>query len=379
MALAGGVERDVGSRGVGGVDRHSRVRVVVRVALVGERDDDLNLAVGRLRGTGGIGEHRREVDGAHGGVEPRDLKRARRGIERNRAHLRGLRPVDEVAPRVGVGHRVEELEVVAEHLERDRQQHADENAHDVVRLAVSTGENGLGLGGLQGRLRERGPRRARRRALLHGGSRSTCRFAAAGNARLRYRPTCATRSVLSRVAGRRRATLARRTRGPRTRRVRTRGPRSRIARGSGARACTRRRRALLPARAAPSMIRLPIFLIFACELLELGRGMARLERIVSLIVVSHAPKYKRDAAQCAHFHRAPTSSLILLMPCGCFQSGGEGAPAPPRHACRTFAGKFGGTWFGGLLSRAFELGLQERMQTPNPPAAKARRGISPAW
>ena len=37
------------------------------------------------------------------------------------------------------------------------------------------------------------------------------------------------------------------------------------------------------------MTRLPIFLIFACELLELGRGMARLERIVSLIVVSHAP------------------------------------------------------------------------------------------
>ena len=173
MALASGIERDVGSRGVGGVDRHGRVRVVVRVALVGERDDDLDLAVGRLRGTSGIGEHRREVDGAHGGVEPRDLKRARRGIERNRAHLRGLRPVDEVAPRIGVGHRVEELEVVAEHLERDRQQHADENAHDVVRLAVSTGENGLGLRGLQGRLRGRGPRRARRRALLQGSSRST--------------------------------------------------------------------------------------------------------------------------------------------------------------------------------------------------------------
>ena len=117
MALAGGVERDVGSRGVGGVDRHGRVRVVVRVALVGERDDDLDLAVGRLRGTSGIGEHRREVDGAHGGVEPRDLKRARRGIERNRAHLRGLRPVDEVASRIRVSHGVEELEIVAEHFE----------------------------------------------------------------------------------------------------------------------------------------------------------------------------------------------------------------------------------------------------------------------
>ena len=227
------------------------------------------------------------MNGAHRGVEPRDLERARRGIERNRAHLRGLRPVDEVAARIGVGHRVEELEIVAEHLERERQQHADENAHDVARLAVSTGEHGLGS--LQGRLRGRGPRRARRRALLHGGSHSTCRFAAAGNARLRYRPTCAARSVLSRAAGRRRATLACRTCGPRTSRVRTRGPRSRIARSSRARARTRRWHALLSTRATPSVIRLPIFLIFACELLELGRGMARLERIVSLIVVSHAP------------------------------------------------------------------------------------------
>ena len=160
MALASGVERDVGSRGVGGVDRYGGVRVVVRVALVGERDDDLDLTVGRLRGTCGIGEHRREVDGAHGGVEPRDLKGARRGIERDRAHLRGLSPVDEVAPRIGIGHRVEELEVVAEHLECDRQQHADENPYDVVRLAVRTSEHGLRLGRLQGRLRRYGPRRA---------------------------------------------------------------------------------------------------------------------------------------------------------------------------------------------------------------------------
>lgn len=75
------------------------------------------------------------------------------------------------------------------------------------------------------------------------------------------------------------------------------------------------------------MTRLPIFLIFACELLELGRGMARLERIVSLIVVSHVPKYKRDVARRAHFHRAPTSNLTLLMPYGRFRSGGEDAPA----------------------------------------------------
>ena len=288
MALASGIERDVGSRGVGGVDRHGRVRVVVRVALVGERDDDLDLTVGRLCGTCSIGEHRCEMNGAHRGVEPRDLKGARRRIERDRAHLRRLRPVDEVAPRIGIGHRVEELEVVAEHLERDRQQHADENAYDVVRLAVRTGEHRLGLGCLLGRLRGCGPRRTRG-GLLHGGSRSTCRFAAAGNARLRYRPTCAARSVLSRAAGRRRATLACRTCGPRTSRVRTRGPRSRIARGSRARARTRRWRALLSTRATPSVTRLPIFLIFSRELLELGRGMARLERIVFLIVVSHAP------------------------------------------------------------------------------------------
>lgn len=62
-----------------------------------------------------------------------------------------------------------------------------------------------------------------------------------------------------------------------------------IARDGRARARARRRRALLRGRAAASVTRLPIFLIFACELLELGRGMARLERIVSLIVVSHAP------------------------------------------------------------------------------------------
>ena len=184
MTLASGVERDVGSRGVGGVDRYGRVRVVVRVALVGERDDNLNLTVSRLRGTCGIGEYRCEVDGAHGGVEPRDLKRARRGIEHNRAHLRGLSPVDEVAPRIGIGHRVEELEVVAEHLERDRQQHADKDAYDIVSLAVRASEHGLRLGSLQGRLRRCGPRRARG-GLLHGGSRTTCRFAAAGGARLR--------------------------------------------------------------------------------------------------------------------------------------------------------------------------------------------------
>ena len=160
MALASGIERDVSGRGVGGVDRYGRVRVVVCVALVGERDDNLNLAVSRLRGTCGIGEHRREVDGAHGGVEPRDLKGARRGIERNRSHLRGLRAIDEVASRIGIGHGVEKLEVVAEHLECDRQQHADENPYDVVRLAVRTSEHGLRLGRLQGRLRRYGPRRA---------------------------------------------------------------------------------------------------------------------------------------------------------------------------------------------------------------------------
>ena len=184
MALASGIERNVGSRGVDGVDRHGRVRVVVRVALVGERDDDLDLTVGRLRGTCGIGEHRREVDGAYRGVEPRDLKGARRGIERNRAHLRGLRAIDEIASRIGIGHGVEELEVVAEHLECDRQQHADENPYDVVRLAVRTSEHGLRIGRLQERLRRYGPRRARG-GLLHGGSRSTCRFAAVGSTRLR--------------------------------------------------------------------------------------------------------------------------------------------------------------------------------------------------
>ena len=184
MALASGIERDVGSRGVGGVDRHGRVRVVVRVALVGERDDDLDLTVGRLRGTCGIGEHRREVDGAYRGVEPRDLKGARRGIERDRAHLRGLRAIDEIASRIGIGHGVEELEVVAEHLECDRQQHADENPYDVVRLAVRTSEHGLRLGCLLERLRGCGPRRARG-GLLYGGSRSTCRFAAVGSTRLR--------------------------------------------------------------------------------------------------------------------------------------------------------------------------------------------------
>ena len=62
-----------------------------------------------------------------------------------------------------------------------------------------------------------------------------------------------------------------------------------ITRDGRARARARRRRALLRGRAAASVTRLPIFLIFACELLELGRGMARLERIVSLIVVSHTP------------------------------------------------------------------------------------------
>lgn len=112
-----------------------------------------------------------------------------------------------------------------------------------------------------------------------------------------------------------------------------------ITRDGRARARARRRRALLRGRAAASVTRLPIFLIFACELLELGRGMARLERIVSLIVVSHVPKYKRDVARRAHFHRAPTSNLTLLMPYGRFHSGGEDAPTPPRRSRRTFAGR----------------------------------------
>lgn len=75
----------------------------------------------------------------------------------------------------------------------------------------------------------------------------------------------------------------------RVRIARTRCPRPCTARSSRARARARRRRALLRGRAAASVTRLPIFLIFACELLELGRGMARLERIVSLIVISHTP------------------------------------------------------------------------------------------
>lgn len=75
----------------------------------------------------------------------------------------------------------------------------------------------------------------------------------------------------------------------RARIARTRCPRPCTARSSRARARTRRWHAPLSTRAAASVTRLPIFLIFACELLELGRGMARLERIVSLIVVSHTP------------------------------------------------------------------------------------------
>ena len=105
--------------------------------------------------------------------------------------------------------------------------------------------------------------------------------------------------MLARAAGRRRAAPSRRS--SRTRRAaagagharvritRTRCPRPCTARSSRARARTRRWHALLSTRAAASVTRLPIFLIFACELLELGRGMARLERIVSLIVVSHTP------------------------------------------------------------------------------------------
>ena len=199
----------------------------------------------------------------------------------------------------------------------------------------------------------------------------------------------------------------------------------------------RRRRALLRGRAAASVTRLPIFLIFACELLELGRGMARLERIVSLIVVSHAPsisamprgaptstapphqdrrraskllsrirevvdnkgryvclsKTKEEIRELASRifpvqkfqHKVSLVQLLTYrwffvpdesisrqerngtgaisrqpMPCGRFRSGGEDTPAAPRRARRTFTGKIGGTWFGGLLSCAFELGLQER-------------------
>ena len=88
----------------------------------------------------------------------------------------------------------------------------------------------------------------------------------------------------TRRAGGRRASPTRRSRS-----ARRAGSRAGIARDGRARARARRRRALLRGRAAASVTRLPIFLIFACELLELGRGMARLERIVSLIVVSHTP------------------------------------------------------------------------------------------
>ena len=90
----------------------------------------------------------------------------------------------------------------------------------------------------------------------------------------RASPTCRSRSA------RRAASRASRARA---------ASRAGITRDGRARARARRRRALLRGRAAASVTRLPIFLIFACELLELGRGMARLERIVSLIVVSHAP------------------------------------------------------------------------------------------
>ena len=90
--------------------------------------------------------------------------------------------------------------------------------------------------------------------------------------------------MLARATRRRRAAPSRRN--SRTRRA---AAGAGIARDGRARARARRRRALLRGRAAASVTRLPIFLIFACELLELGRGMARLERIVSLIVVSHTP------------------------------------------------------------------------------------------
>ena len=129
-----------------------------------------------------------------------------------------------------------------------------------------------------------------RGALSHSGRRAAL-------ARRAGRPrACRARAALACRAG---SACSRIARGSRARR--------RVSRAGGARARTRRWRALLPTRATPSVTRLPIFLIFSRELLELGCGMARLERIVSLIVVSHAPKYKRDVARCAHFHRAPTS------------------------------------------------------------------------
>ena len=41
------------------------------------------------------------------------------------------------------------------------------------------------------------------------------------------------------------------------------------------------------------------------------------------------------------------------------------APAPPSRTCRTFAGKFGGTWFTRLAFASFKLGLRkEGARTP---------------
>lgn len=233
----------------------------------------------------------------------------------------------------------------------------------------------------------------------------------------------------------------------RSRSARRAASRAGITRDGRARARARRRRALLRGRAAASVTRLPIFLIFACELLELGRGMARLERIVSLIVVNHAPSISampRGAPTSTappHQDRRRASKLLSrirevvdrnrryvshskanegicelaprVFPGQKFQhkvfrmqlltyrrflsttsrfrdkkGTGPGrfpgnrchaavfaaaaktrlprpnAPTPQRRARRTFAGMIGSTWFGGLLSRAFELGLQERVRKP---------------
>lgn len=111
--------------------------------------------------------------------------------------------------------------------------------------------------------------------------------------RLRHCLAYSALSMLARRARGRRASPTRRSRSARRAAAEASGARAAsragITRDGRVRARARRRRALLRRRAAASVTRLPIFLIFACELLELGRGMARLERIVSLIVVSHAP------------------------------------------------------------------------------------------
>lgn len=241
--------------------------------------------------------------------------------------------------------------------------------------------------------------------------------------------------MLARAAGRRRAAPSRRS--SRTRRAAAGASGARAASRAGitrdgrARARARRWHALLSTRATPSVTRLPIFLIFSRELLELGRGMARLERIVSLIVVSHAPSIsamprgvptftapphqdRRRASKllsrirevvdnkgryvCLSKTKEETCelasrifpgqkfqhkvSLMQLLTYRRFLSAtsrfrdkrGTGprrfpgnrchaavfaaaakahpphqdAPAPPRRTCRTFAGKFGGTWFTRL-------------------------------